>query len=153
MTEEETLVQETETTEEPITVETISTEEEGVTVNVTIAQPAAASEEALVEDEAAAEEDSAGGGTYTVTSPVVLAAAQSNDNASSMVQVIESVLGEYQRITYTTEEYDADGNLVASTTEYVPGLAGLDYAWIAGAVLFGLVIAGCLKLLGGLIRS
>lgn len=91
--------------------------------------------------------------TFTVTTPDVLEVVQYSDVSTVMVDVVESVLGEYQRMTYTVEEYDTDGNLLATSVEYVPGLAGLDYAWITGAVLFGMLIAGCLKLLGGLIRS
>ena len=56
-------------------------------------------------------------------------------------------------MTYTVQEVDTEGNVIATSTEYVPGLAGLDYAWITGAILFGLFITGCFKLLGGLIRS
>lgn len=160
MTDEEVQVEETmetpveEPAEPPVDVETTTTEEEGVTVNVTITQPAATleetSEEALVEDEEIAVEVIPESSSYTVTSPVVLAVPYSDDDTSSMVQVITNVLGEYQRITYTTEEYDANGDLVAVSTEYVPGLAGLDYAWITGALLFGLLISGGLKLLGRL---
>lgn len=88
--------------------------------------------------------------TFTVTTPDVLASAQSDNVSASMADVITSVLGEYQRMTYTVEEYDTDGNLLATSVEYVPGLAGLDYAWITGALLFGLLISGGLKLLGRL---
>jgi hypothetical protein len=42
--------------------------------------------------------------------------------------------------------------VIATSTEFVPGLAGLDYAWIAGAVLFALMLAGFLRLIGGLLR-
>lgn len=72
---------------------------------------------------------------------------------SVMTEVIQQVLGEYQRQTYTITEVDSSGNVIGTSTEYVPGLAGLDYHWIAGAILFGLFIAGLFKLLGGLIRS
>ena len=140
---------------EPVEIETTTTEEEGVTVNVTIQQPAAATttEEDLVEGEEITTEVIPEPSTFMLTSPVVLADAESGDVPSVMADVVVAVLGEYQRITYTTEEYDTEGNLVSVSTEYVPGLAGLDYAWITGAILFGLLIAGGLKLLGGLIRS
>lgn len=140
---------------EPVEIETTTTQEEGVTVNVTIQQPAASAspEENLVEGEEVTTEVIPEPSTFMLTSPVVLADDESGDIPSVMADVVVSVLGEYQRITYTTEEYDTEGNLVSVSTEYVPGLAGLDYAWITGAILFGILIAGGLKLLGGLIRS
>lgn len=136
------------------TGETFTQQEE--TENVTTKQPAEpqeTSEEALLESEEIPEEPVQEPSTFTVTSPVVLAAAEPGDGPTVMVDVISSILGDYQRISYTTEEYDTEGNLLSVSTEYVPGLAGLDYTWITGAVLFGLLIAGLLKLLGGLIRS
>ena len=137
---------------DPVTVETVKSEEEGVTVNVTISQPES-SEAAVVENEETASVDPVGIRTFSVTTPTVLETAQSGDVPQVMADVITSVLGEYQRITYTVEEVDAEGNVIATSTEYVPGLAGLDYAWITGAILFGVFIGACFKLLGGLIRS
>ena len=151
---DETFVEDSveETSQEPITVETLTTEEQGVTVNVTIEQPAqseTSAEETVVESEEAAEETAPVVRTFSIVS----ADAQSDDVASTMADAVTAVLGEYQRMTYTVQEVDADGNVISTSTEYVPGLAGLDYAWIAGAILFGLFIAGCFKLLGGLMRS
>lgn len=158
MTEDEVLVEETteEAAQEPITVETLTTEEEGVTVNVTISQPVqsdVSADETVEEDEAAVEETAEETSTVVRTISVVSADAQSDDASSTMADAVTAVLGEYQGKTYTVQEVDADGNVIATSTEYVPGLAGLDYAWIAGAILFGLFIAGCFKLLGGLMRS
>ncbi|MPN35292.1 hypothetical protein SDC9_182789 [bioreactor metagenome] len=69
-----------------------------------------------------------------------------------MADVVTALLGEYQRQTYTVQQMDSEGNVISTSTEYVPGLAGLDYPWIAGALLFGLVLAGFLRLIGGLLR-
>lgn len=74
-------------------------------------------------------------------------------DSSVMVDVVQDVLGEYQRQTYTVVEVDSEGNVIGTSTEYVPGLAGLDYHWIAGALLFALFITGIFKLLGGLFRQ
>jgi len=142
-----------ETDVDPVTVETVTKEEEGVTVNVTIAQPETPAPEDVVESEEAPVEDLPDTRTYTVASPDVLEAAQSGDGNSVMADVVVSVLGEYQRQTQTVQELDAEGNVIATSTEYVPGLAGLDYPWIAGAVLFTVFLAGIFKLLGGLMRS
>lgn len=138
--------------QEPITIETLTTEEQGVIVNVTIEQPAqseSSAEETLVDVEEVVEETS----SVVRTLSVIQADAQADGVASTMVDAVTAVLGEYQRMTYTVQEVDVDGNVISTSTEYVPGLAGLDYAWITGAILFGLFIAGCFKLLGGLIRS
>ena len=124
-----------------------SVQEDGVTVNVTIQQPETSEEETPAE----VEEEPTPFRTFSVVSidlPEHLETA-----AATMADAAESVLGEYQRRTYTVQEMDMDGNVLAVSTEYVPGLAGLDYAWIAGAVLFGLFWTGFFKLLGGLLRS
>lgn len=110
-------------------------------------------EETVVEILSAGTEDPAGYSTVRVTSIDVLETEQPGDVSNIMVQVIEDVLGEYRRQTYTIEEYNADGDLIGTSTEYVPGLAGLDYAWITGAILFALFVSAFFKLLGGLIRS
>ena len=153
---DEVLTQEPETSEPIVEANATGTNEEGVTVNVTIQQPEAAAasvEEDPVDGEEMAAEVLAVDAAYTVTSPTVLEDTQSDTADPVMVDVITSVLGEYRRQTYTVEQYDSSGELIATSTEYVPGLAGLDYAWITGAILFGLVLAAGFKLLGGLIRS
>lgn len=90
--------------------------------------------------------------TFTVVSVDDLPLLQSLDGGSGLADAVTSILGEYQRMTYTVEELDSDGNVLATSTQYVPGLAGLDYEWIAGAVLFALMFWGLLRLIGGLIR-
>lgn len=160
MTEEE-LLQEENSVEEPVTetpveVETTTTEEEGVTVNVTIQQPEASpetTEETLVEDETAIEALPEVAAAYSVTSPGIPEIYELSESDPVMVDVITGILGEYQRQTYTVEQYDSNGDLIAVSTEFVPGLAGLDYAWITGAIFFGIVLSAGFKLLGGLIRS
>lgn len=154
MTEEEILTEET--IEPVVEADATGTGEEGVTVNVTITQPetaAATASEALSDTEEIIAEAIPAAAAYTVTSPDVLAVAESDPDDPVMVDVITAVLGEYRRQTYTVEQYDASGELIATSTEYVPGLAGLDWAWITGAILFGIVLSAGFKMLGGLIRS
>lgn len=69
-----------------------------------------------------------------------------------MEQVVVKVLGEYQRRTMTVQEMDTEGNVLATSTQYVPGLAGLDWEWIAGAALFGLMILCVMRTIGGLLK-
>lgn len=145
---EETIMEETPVEDVPAEdppVETTEPEDEVNTVEIFA--------EDVLETVAAGEEDLSSYRTISLTSIDVLETEQSGDVPSVMAEVIESVLGEYQRMTYTVEEYDAEGNLLGTSTEYVPGLAGLDYAWITGAILFALFIGGIFKLLGGLMRS
>lgn len=69
-----------------------------------------------------------------------------------MDQVVVKVLGEYQRRTMTVQEMDTEGNVLATSTQYVPGLAGLDWEWITGAMLFGLMILCVMRTIGGLLK-
>ena len=66
----------------------------------------------------------------------------------SVVSVLISLLGEYSPATYQTVTY-MDGVTVV-TTEIVPGIAGLDWPWIASAGIFALMLFCLFKLLGGL---
>lgn len=69
-----------------------------------------------------------------------------------MDKVVVKILGEYQRKTMTVQELDTDGNVLATSTQYVPGLAGLDWEWIAGAALFALFLLCLMRLIGGLLK-
>ena len=146
---------------DPVTVETIKKEEEGVTVNVTIQQPETAPVEELPaelvedapQDVLEDEESLPVVRTFSVSSLDDLAPLSLGDAPQVMADAVIQVLGEYHQKTYTVQEVDSSGNVVATSMEYVPGLAGLDYPWIAGAVFFGLFLVGIFKLLGGLMRS
>lgn len=161
VTAEEPAAEPTEEPTDPVTIDTTTTkEDDGVVVNVTIAQPevapdssaesgAASSEEAA----ASSEEDLPVVHSFSTLSPDLLTADASGDGSAAMADVVTAVFGEYQHKTYTVTQYDSSGNVIATSTEYVPGLAGLDYAWIAGVSLFALVLAGFLRLIGGLLRK
>lgn len=84
-----------------------------------------------------------------------------NDNArdlvgdpeeQSMKDVVALVLGDYTPRTQTVTQYLSDGS-IESHTEIVPGVAGLDWEWISGAGLFGLVLYSFLKLVGVLLKN
>lgn len=150
-----------ETPVDPVTIDTTTTkEEDGVVVNVTIAQPetaaASSAESGATSSEdatASASEDLPVVQSFSTSSPDLLAADATVGGTSAMADVVTAVFGEYQRQTYTVSHYDSSGNVIATSTEFVPGLAGLDYAWIAGVSLFALVLAGLLRLIGGLLRQ
>ena len=131
--------------------------DEGVTVNVTISQPEAQApvepvEEAPVDAGEDTVEAAPSVQSYTSTAPDVLASPAGVDGSPSMADVVTSLFGEYQRRTYTVTQYDGSGSVIATSTEYVPGLAGLDYAWLSGVALFALLLTGFFKLLGGVFR-
>lgn len=143
----------------PIVDATAEKDGEGVTVNVTIAQPetaVAASPEGDAERVEAAPslpaDDPLLVRSFSTSSPDALASGESGAVPAAMADVVTTVFGEYQRRTYTVSHYDASGNVIATSTELVPGLAGLDYAWLIGVVLFALVLCGFLRLIGGLLR-
>ena len=70
---------------------------------------------------------------------------------SSLGSAVLGLLGSYTPETYTVTTYFPDGSAVTST-EIVPGLAGLDYEWIAGAVLFTLALYCIFRMIGGLLK-
>lgn len=61
--------------------------------------------------------------------------------------VVRSVFGEYQVRTQTVTETAADGTSTTSV-EPVPGLAGLDWYWLAGVFLFTVVLWSFFRFLG-----
>lgn len=72
-------------------------------------------------------------------------------SGSSLVSAIKALFGSYTPKTYNVTTYLSDGTAIQST-EIVPGLAGLDYEWIAGAALFALLLYGLLRMIGGLLK-
>lgn len=70
---------------------------------------------------------------------------------SGLGSIVESLLGTYSPKTYLVTTYMPDGSYVESH-EIVPGLAGLDYEWIAGAVLFTLALYCIFRMIGGIFR-
>ena len=64
---------------------------------------------------------------------------------------LRAMFGEYTPKIQTVTTY-FDGQPLDVSTEYVPGLAGLDVEWIASVVLFGVVVYCLFRLLGGMVR-
>lgn len=70
-----------------------------------------------------------------------------------MLQIIYNLFGEYTPITYPVTKYVWD----AATEEYVTynvdvipnGVAGLDWPWVAGFVLFTVFFYSVLRIIGG----
>lgn len=72
------------------------------------------------------------------------------DEREGLAGVVSSIFGTYTPRTYTTTTY-IDGQAVTAT-EIVPGVAGLDWPWLCGAVLFAIMLFCLFKLLGGIWR-
>lgn len=68
---------------------------------------------------------------------------------SPLLDAITSLFGEYQPRTYIVTTYLEDGTAVESA-EIVPGLAGLDYNWLAGVTVFMLSLFCIFRMIGGL---
>lgn len=61
--------------------------------------------------------------------------------------IVRSVFGDYHQRTQTVTETASDGTSVTST-EPVPGLAGLDWYWLSGVFLFTIVLWSFFRFLG-----
>lgn len=79
-------------------------------------------------------------------------AVVSDPEDMTMRDVVVMVLGEYSPRTQTVTQYISDGSS-ETYTEIVPGVAGMDWAWISGAGLFGLVLFSFFKFVGVLLKN
>lgn len=68
-------------------------------------------------------------------------------DSAGLPAVVRSVFGDYHQRTQTVTETAADGTTTTST-EPVPGLAGLDWYWLSGVFLFSLVLWSFFRFLG-----
>ena len=73
---------------------------------------------------------------------------------TGLKSLVTSIFGEYAPITTTSVRSETVGD---ETRQYLvetvaPGAAGVDYEWIAGVVLFGIMLFCLMKLLGGVIK-
>lgn len=133
----------------PVTVET-SEGDRDITVNVTVVNEAAPAAEDAEPSAPVPAED------IPVESPpgenLVLRTADDPVPAdrSSLMESISALLGEYQPRTCTVSTCLSDGSVV-ETIEIIPGLAGLDYPWLAGFALFSLSLYCVFRMIGGLL--
>lgn len=65
-----------------------------------------------------------------------------------MREIIQSLFGVYTPITY--ESVTADGSL---QTLPVLGVAGVDWEWLAGVLLFAIVLYAFFRLVGVLLKN
>ena len=71
--------------------------------------------------------------------------------SSGLAAVVADIFGEYQPLTQSVEVAGEDGT-VNTVVEVVPGLAGLDWEWIAGVLLFLVMLRGFLLCVGGVLK-
>lgn len=103
-------------------------------------------EEIIAEDPAIASTYSVAALDETSSDPVL------DPEMQTMKDVVVMVLGDYSPRTQTVTQYLSDGSS-ETYTEIVPGVAGMDWEWISGAGLFGLVLFSFLKLVGVLLKN
>lgn len=89
--------------------------------------------------------------SYTRTVDILDAPASFVLDDPTMRSALVVVFGEYMPKTQTVSTY-YDGQLLDTSTEYVPGLAGADMEWIAGVLVFTVMIYCLMKLLGGVFK-
>lgn len=89
--------------------------------------------------------------SYTRTVDVLGLPASFSLDDLTMRSALVAVFGEYTPKTQTVSTY-YDGQLLDTSTEYVPGLAGMDMEWIAGVVVFTVLLYCLMKLLGGVFK-
>lgn len=104
------------------------------------------------------------GQTVSVTMSPVMAEKQSNSVAvynaddpaapsdGSLPALIGRVFGTYSPRTQTVTVYLDDGTTVEST-EVIPGVAGMDFYWLAGVGLFSLVLWSFFRFLGVVLKN
>lgn len=142
----------------PVTVETSEGDKE-ITVNVTVVNESPAPSE---DDSFSAVSDSVDDVPLVSYAPVNSAGSDSGvvvrdfvptlkNGRSPLLDSVLTILGTYQPRTVTVSTYLDDGSIVQSE-EPVPGLAGLDWDWLAGVVLFTMALYCIFRMIGGLLR-
>ena len=120
--------------------------DDGKTTVVIVQQPAASEEKT---DDAATDGEEEQPATDVQLTTAVDA---HEEDTTGLPGVVKSVFGEYHPRTQTITETRADGTVLTSV-ECVPGLAGLDWYWLSGVFMFGLVLWSFFRFLGGVLKS
>ena len=73
---------------------------------------------------------------------------------TGLKSLVTSIFGEYTPVTTTSIVSQTVGN---DTHQYLvetvaPGAAGVDYEWLSGVFLFGILLFCFMKLLGGVLK-
>lgn len=65
-----------------------------------------------------------------------------------MKNLIIELFGEYTPVSYMENVYDAAGEVVNMQEVVASGVAGVDWPWLVGVLLFALVLYSLFRLLG-----
>lgn len=89
---------------------------------------------------------------FTITTiPEFALALMESDAGNTMSQVVRDLFGTYTPRIQTVTTY-MDGEPIAVEEQYVPGVAGMDWEWIAGFTVFLLMLYCLFRLLGGSVK-
>lgn len=137
----------TQTDGAPVTDVSTVDVDNGKTTVVIVQSPAA-------EKDAATDDDTTGDAVEEQTADVQITTAVDphEEDTTGLPGIVKSVFGEYTPRTQTITETRADGTVLTSV-ECVPGLAGLDWYWLSGVFMFGLVLWSFFRFLGGVLKS
>lgn len=138
----------TDTGDDAVTTPPISSidVDDGKTTVVIVQQPAASEDKT---DDATTD----GEGDQTAADVQLTSTVDAHEeDTTGLPGVVKSVFGEYHPRTQTITETRSDGTVLTSV-ECVPGLAGLDWYWLSGVFMFGLVLWSFFRFLGGVLKS
>lgn len=134
-------VTEPETPLDPVVVETGDSGQVVVNVNVP------ATEETTPEAETEAEPSEPSISPYAMTTL--------NDSGTeedfSLPAALEALFGRYEPRIQTVTEVLSDGSTI-EYEQYVPGVAGMDWDWIASVGIFSMVLYCVLRMIGGCLK-
>ena len=89
--------------------------------------------------------------SYTRTVDILGLPVSFNLDDLTMRSALVAIFGEYTPKTQSVSTY-YDGQLLDTSTEYVPGVAGMDMEWIAGVAVFTVLLYCLMKFLGGVFK-
>lgn len=72
-------------------------------------------------------------------------------SGSPLSEAVTALFGTYTPRTQTVTQHLEDGSVI-TYQEVIPGLAGLDWSWLASVFLFALVLFSLLRMIGGLLK-
>lgn len=128
-------------------------DDKNITVNITMptAVPTPSEGDSTASEEAPVELEADPEPLYIPYSEFTLDALERASDPEALPTVIEALFGEYTPRTQTVTEYLADGSSV-TYQQYVPGVAGMDWTWLAGVGLFALCLLSFFKIVGGVLK-
>lgn len=77
---------------------------------------------------------------------------QAEPDTPTLAETIRFLFGSYTPRTQMVTTY-YDGQSISTDEQIIPGLAGLDYEWLAGVGLFALTTFCLFRLLGGVLKN